>query len=49
MGLYQAVRIRQAQVPLGCIDLQRRIIHYPGEIQGKRERFTRDRSGQVKR
>jgi hypothetical protein len=32
MGLYQAVRLRQAQVPLRCIDFKRRGIGYPANI-----------------
>jgi integrase len=32
MGLYQAVRLRQSQVPLTCIDFKRRIINYPAAI-----------------
>jgi integrase len=31
MGLYQAVRLRQAQIPLSRIDFQRRIIDYPSD------------------
>ena len=30
MGFYQAVRIGQCRVPLDCIDLDRRVINYPG-------------------
>ena len=40
MGLFQAARIRQAQVPLACIDLRRRIIDYPGEIVKGGKRYT---------
>jgi integrase len=29
MGLYQAVRLRQSQVPISCIDFRRRLITYP--------------------
>jgi hypothetical protein len=29
MGLYQALRLRQSQSPLSCIDFRRRIITYP--------------------
>jgi len=29
MGLYQAVRLRQSQIPLSRIDFRRRIIDYP--------------------
>ena len=29
MGYYQAVRLRQSQIPLSCIDLKRQIIEYP--------------------
>jgi hypothetical protein len=31
MGLYQAVRLRQARTPLSCIDFRRRIIAYPAD------------------
>jgi integrase len=31
MGLYQAVRLRQAQIPLSRIDFRRRIIDYPSD------------------
>lgn len=31
MGLYQAVRLRQSQIPLSRIDFRRRIIDYPGD------------------
>jgi integrase len=31
MGLYQAVRLREAQIPLSRIDFQRRIIDYPSD------------------
>jgi integrase len=31
MGLYQAVRLRQAQIPSSCIDFRRRIIAYPAD------------------
>jgi integrase len=35
MGLYQAVRLRQSQIPLSCIDFRRRIIAYPaGKVKG---------------
>jgi hypothetical protein len=35
MGLYQAVRLRQAQIPLSHIDFARRIIDYPaGTVKG---------------
>lgn len=30
MGLHQALRLRQAEIPLSCIDFQRRLISYPG-------------------
>jgi integrase len=29
MGLYQAARLRQSEIPLSCIDFRRRIIAYP--------------------
>jgi integrase len=32
MGLYQAVRLRQSQVPISRIDFRRRLITYPGII-----------------
>jgi hypothetical protein len=31
MGLHQAIRLRQAQIPLSCIDFDRRIISYPAD------------------
>jgi hypothetical protein len=31
MGLHQAVRLRQSQIPLSCIDFRRRIIAYPAD------------------
>jgi hypothetical protein len=31
MGLYQAARLRQAQIPISRIDFQRRIIDYPSD------------------
>jgi integrase len=35
MGLYQAVRLRQAQIPISRIDFRRRIIDYPsGNVKG---------------
>jgi integrase len=37
MGLYQAVRLQQAQIPLSCIDFRRRIIAYPSDkVKGKK-------------
>jgi hypothetical protein len=30
MGLHQALRLRQAEIPLSCIDFRRRLISYPG-------------------
>jgi integrase len=32
MGLYQAVRLRQSQVPISKVDFRRRIIDYPSNI-----------------
>jgi len=37
MGRFQAVRLRQAAVPLSCIDFNRRLITYPNEVvKGRR-------------
>jgi hypothetical protein len=42
MGRYQALRLRQAQVPLRCIDFTRQQIDYPGYIVkgGKKKQYS---------
>jgi integrase len=37
MGLHQAVRLRQSEIPLSCIDFKRRLINYPNDyVKGRR-------------
>jgi hypothetical protein len=40
MGLHQAARLRQAQIPISCIDFKRRVINYPDYVVKGGEGFA---------